>query len=135
MDIVQNESGSNYLRDMFYHETFNANDTIDLYIGHILSYQQRLAGIKQELTNEDIRTKLLTILPSLYQVVNEVMFNQPDRTIILVIASLRRQAEITYENPPEPSAGATYSRGLYAGKCSIPQLSFPQRSFLQRSFP
>ena len=109
MDIVQNESGSNYLRDKFHHETFNANNTMDLYIGRILSYQERLAGTKQELTDEDITTKLLTALPSQYQVVEEVICNQPDRTIISVIASLRRHAEITHENPPEPSAGATNS--------------------------
>jgi len=33
MDIVQNESGSTFMRDKFHHEVFNQQDTIDQYIG------------------------------------------------------------------------------------------------------
>ncbi|RPB24391.1 hypothetical protein L211DRAFT_848718 [Terfezia boudieri ATCC MYA-4762] len=53
MDIVQNESGSSYMGDKFHHESFAADDTIDLYIGHILSYQERLANTKQNKDNKE----------------------------------------------------------------------------------
>jgi len=69
MDIVQNESGSTFMRDKFHHEVFNQQDTIDQYIGQILSYQDRLANTSQKLSNEDVITKLLTGLPASYQIV------------------------------------------------------------------
>jgi len=124
MDIVQNESGSTFMRDKFHHEVFNAQDTIDQYIGRILPYQDPLANTAQKLSNEDVITKLLTGLPAIYQVVKEIIFNQPDRTITSVIAALRRHAEITQPNlaaAPSGNTGATgnagettISRGLYS---------------------
>ena len=48
------------MRDSFHHESFSSQDTIDQYIGRILSYQDRFATTKQKLSNEDIATKLLT---------------------------------------------------------------------------
>ena len=38
MDIVQNESGSTYMRDKFHHEIYQSTDTIDLYVTRILAY-------------------------------------------------------------------------------------------------
>ena len=98
MDIVQNESGSTFMRDKFHHEVFNPQDTIDQYIGRILSYQDRLANTSQKLSNEDFITKLLTGLPATYQIVKKIIFNQPDRTITSIIAALRRHAEIRVHN-------------------------------------
>ena len=51
MDIVQNESGSTYMRDKFHQEKYKPEDTIDQYIGRLLSYQERLVGTKQSLTD------------------------------------------------------------------------------------
>jgi len=59
MDIVQNESGSTFMRDKFHHEIFNPQDTIDQYIGRIigriLSYQDHLAN-----TAQNYPTKMLS---------------------------------------------------------------------------
>ncbi|RPB23703.1 hypothetical protein L211DRAFT_215889 [Terfezia boudieri ATCC MYA-4762] len=49
--IVQNKSGSSYMRDKFHHESFSPNDTIDLYISRILLYQERLANTRKKLDN------------------------------------------------------------------------------------
>jgi len=63
MDIVQNESGSTFMHDKFHHESFLPQDTIDQYISRILTYQERLANIRQKLSDDDVITKLLTALP------------------------------------------------------------------------
>ena len=114
MDIVQYESGPSYLRDTFHQEGFKPNDTIDSYIARILEYKERLVGTKQALTDEDIITKLLTRLPSTFQ----VLPTQPDRTVNSVIAASRRHAQIIIatEGPPEPTSGATNPKGLFAGR-------------------
>ena len=75
MDIVQNESGSNLKREMFYQETYKPTDTIDLYISRVLSYQERLANTRLQLTDDDIMTKMLSALPPKHQMVKEIVFN------------------------------------------------------------
>ena len=67
MDIVQNE-GSTFMRDKFHYETFLPQDTIDQYISRILTYQERLANIRQKLSDDDVITKLLTALPPSYHI-------------------------------------------------------------------
>ena len=117
MDIVQNESGSTHMRDKFHHEKYRPEDTIDQYIGRLLTYQERLVGTKQGLTDEDIITKLLTGLPAQFQVVKKVIFNQPDRTVTSVIAALRRHAEITNGKPIQKTE-ITYE-AEQSGKCKV----------------
>lgn len=108
------------LRDKFHHDSLN--DTIDLCISHILSYQERLANTRQRLPDEDVITKLLTALRLQHTILlKEIIFNQPDRTIATVIAALRRHAEIIQltEAPSNPTGGAggsTVTRGLLVGK-------------------
>ena len=140
MDIVQNESGSNLMREIFYQETYKPTDTMDLYISRILSYQERLANTKLQLTDDDIMTKMLSALPSTHQTVKEIIFNQPNRTITSVITSLRQHVEITHAKtiapeatttataPPEPTLGATNTRGLYHSSNRRP----PNRRSYQR---
>jgi len=120
VDIVQNESGSTFMRDKFHHEVFSPQDSIDQYIGRILSHQDHLANISQKLSDEDIITRLLISLPAIYHIVKQIIFNQPDRTITSVIAALRRHAEITQPDLAAASTGnaggITISRGLYSGR-------------------
>ena len=126
MEIVQNEAGSTYMRRTFHHETYQVNDTLDLYIGRILSYQERLANIRQGLTDEDIIDQLLSSLPSTFQVAKEMVFYQLDRTVSSVIAALHKHAEIVHLNPrpPVPNSGATNTKSLYAGRVrSAPRLT------------
>ena len=54
-----------------------------------------IAGV----TNKDTITKLLTTLPSSYQAIKEVIFNQPERTITSVIAAPRQHAGIIQKVP------------------------------------
>jgi len=49
----------------------------------------------------------LTGLPATYQIVKEIIFNQPDRTITSVIAALRRHAEIIQPDLAAISTGNT----------------------------
>jgi len=118
MDIIQNKSSSTFMRDKFHHEIFSPQDSIDQYIGRILSSQDRLANTSQKLSDEDIITKLLAGLPATYHIVKEIIFNQPGRTITSVIAALRRHAEITQPDLAATSTGnaggTTTSRGLYS---------------------
>ena len=118
MDIVQNEAGSTYMRRKFHNEIYGTSETLDQYIGRILSYQERLANTRQQLSDEDIIDQILSSLPTTYQVTKEMIFNQQDRTISSVIAALHRHAEIVHPTtgPPEPTSGATNTRGLYAGR-------------------
>jgi len=106
--------------DKFHHEIFSPQDSIDQYIGRILSYQDRLANTSQKLSDEDTITKLLTGLPATYHIVQEIIFNQPGRTITSVIAALCRHAEITQPDLAATSTGnaggTTISRGLYSGR-------------------
>ena len=119
------------MRNRFHHETWKDSDTIDIFASRVLSYQRRLAGTRQSLSDEEIITQLLTALPSSFEVVTEIILYQSEelRTVTSVIATLKRHEikhMITKEGPPEPNAGATNTRGLYSRR------SNSQRSFNPR---
>ena len=69
---------------------FHQRSTTDLYVTRIFAYQGRLVNTQQMLTDEDVITNPLTTLLSSYNVAKEVIYNRPNRTVALVIASLRR---------------------------------------------
>ena len=79
-----------------------------------------IAGV----TNKDTITKLLTTLPSSYQAIKEVIFNQPERTITSVIAAPRQHARIIQKVPVLPFLEGKSSGGKFWGKPNALQHPF-----------
>lgn len=101
------------MRRKFHNETYGANDSFNSYISRTLSYQERLANTRQELSDDDV---IDSSLPPSFQTTKEMIFNQQTKTISSTIAALHRHAEIVQTGPPEPTSGATHTRGLFAGQ-------------------